>query len=190
MTVSHSRATIATAILLFVISVLMVGGGVLYIFSRQPPSPVIVLHSSVRTSMITVYITGAVTRPGMYQIAASARIIDLLNAAGGPLTGADLQQVDLAQSLTDGEEIVVPRIGEAVTLSQTNGSSTQTILLNVNTASAAELHAQLHMSLKMANTIVAYRAKHGPFRAITDLLHVPISSRTLKRIQPMITLGG
>ncbi len=188
---TQSRASIWTAAALFFLSLLMVGGGVLYILSRQPAAPISIIHGSVHPAMITVYITGEVERPGVYQVTANARIVDLMNAANGPLADADLQQVDLAQSLTDGEEVIVPRIGQTLTTASGNtGTTTQTTLLNINKATAAEMHTQLRMSLKMANSIVAYRTKHGPFHNIADLLHVPISTRTLKRITPLITLGG
>jgi len=62
-------------------------------------------------ALVTVYVTGDVARAGVYSLPSGSRAVDALKAAGGASGGADLVTVNLAEPLTDGEEIVVPAIG-------------------------------------------------------------------------------
>jgi competence protein ComEA len=130
---------------------------------------------------IQAYILGAVVRPGVYTLTAGARVHDLVQAAGGLLPGADLTRVDLAARVADGQEIYVPRVGEAVPV-EVGG------LINLNTATAQELYDALGISLTTARRIVAYRAAHGPFTAVSQLLLVPISRTTYDRIKYLVTV--
>jgi len=57
---------------------------------------------------LTVYVAGDVVHSGVYALAPGARGVDALKAAGGPGGDADLVAVNLAEPLTDGEELVVP----------------------------------------------------------------------------------
>jgi hypothetical protein len=65
---------------------------------------------------ITNYILGDVASPGVYTLAAGARVQDLVEAAGGARADADMTQVNLAARLADGQEVYVPRVGESVPL--------------------------------------------------------------------------
>lgn len=130
---------------------------------------------------VTAYILGDVAAPGVYTLAADARVQALVAAAGGALSDADLARVDLAARVVDGQEVYVPRVGETIPL--TLGGK-----VNINVASANDLHNALRLQLAIANRIVAYRAAHGPFTAISQLLLVPISRATYDRIKPLITV--
>jgi competence protein ComEA len=112
----------------------------------------------------------------VYTLAAVARVSDLVQAAGGLTPDADLTRVDLAAHVADGQEVYVPRIGEVVP-ADLNG------LVNLNVATAQELHDALGISLEIAQRIVAYRTAHGPFTAVSQLLLVPISRSTYDRIK-------
>ena len=63
--------------------------------------------------MVVVHVAGAVARPGLYELAAGARVADALEAAGGPAADADVDRVNLAQPLVDGSRLSVPRMGES-----------------------------------------------------------------------------
>lgn len=58
---------------------------------------------------VKVHVTGSVNKPGVYQLASSARVIDAVNAAGGATSSADLQRINLAQTIIDAEQVFVPR---------------------------------------------------------------------------------
>src|SRR5207249_12312202 len=104
-------------------------------------------NTSANTSgEIQVYIVGAVKHPGVYSLSADARVYQLLQAAGGPLPKANLVTLNLAATLTDGEEVYVTIIGEIPPTyiggvpgppgSNIIGSPTTGQLVNINTASA------------------------------------------------------
>lgn len=133
------------------------------------------------TSTIEAYVLGAVARPGVYTLSAGARVRDLVQSAGGLTPDADLVRVDLAAHVVDGQEVYVPHVGELM-------PAAVGALVNLNSASAADLHAALGISLTIALRIVAYREAHGPFTAVSQLLLVPISRSTYDRIKYLVTV--
>lgn len=145
---------------------------------------------------IVVYVSGAVAHPGVYALPPNARVADALAAAGGPLDGADLTQVNLARRLVDEEQVHIPRPGETplaaptpllrTTTAPASGASGP---ININTASAAELDALPGIGPGYAERIVAYRESHGPFATIEEIQNVPgIGPATFARIKDMITV--
>jgi competence protein ComEA len=126
-------------------------------------------------------ILGAVAQPGVYTLVDGARVRDLVQTAGGLLPDADTTRVDLAAPVANGQDIYVPHIGETVPADLTG-------LVNINTASADDLHLALGISLDIARRIVAYRATHGNFTAVSQLLLVPISRSTYDRIKYLVTV--
>lgn len=140
--------------------------------------------------VVVVQAAGAVIRPGVYRVAAGARVADLVAAAGGPAPEADLDAVALAAKLADGQRVYVPRRGEAVAagevagagvLGGAGGAGTGTAAggspspgapLDLNLATAQQLDLLPGVGPATAAAIVAYRAKHGPFRAVEELLEV------------------
>ena len=58
---------------------------------------------------VRVHVTGAVRRPGVYELPSNGRVVDALEAAGGASADADLEAINLAQTLLDTEQILVPR---------------------------------------------------------------------------------
>ncbi len=133
------------------------------------------------SSAIHAYLLGAVQAPGVYALTDGARVSDLVRAAGGLLPDADAARVDLAARVADGQEIYVPRVGEVVPPDLSG-------LVNLNAASAQDLHDALGISLDVARRIVAYRATHGTFTAVSQLLLVPISRATYDRIKYLVTV--
>jgi competence protein ComEA len=133
------------------------------------------------TGQIQVYVLGAVVTPGVYVLAPDARVHDLLAAAGGTTDDADLARVALAAGLRDGQTIYVPHAGESVPL-LLGGK------LNLNTADEHDLHNGVGVSLDIARRIVAYRAVHGQFTAVSQLLLVPISRTTYDKIKDLVTV--
>lgn len=152
---------------------------------RQPAQPAISISgpgtNSAANASVTAYILGDVVAPGVYTLATGARVQALVAAAGGALDDADLTRVDLAALVADGQEIYVPQMGETIPL--TLGGK-----IDINVASASDLHHALGIQLAIANRIVAYRAAHGSFTAISQLLLVPISLSEYNKIKALITI--
>jgi len=143
---------------------------------------------------IHVYVVGAVKHPGVYTLPAGARVYQLLQAAGGALSNANLVALNLAASLTDGEEVYVIVNGEIPPAYQggvpgpgTNGTATTGQPVNINTASVAEMHQNLHISSTTAQNIVNYRQQHGPYTSIDQLQQV-VSKSIYEKIKNLVTI--
>lgn len=123
---------------------------------------------------LVIHVSGAVVRPGVVRLPASARVLDAVEAAGGPTVDADLHRLNLAAPLVDGVQIRVPAIGDVVTGSPETFGLDPTVerAIDVNTATAAELERLDGVGPSIADAIVSHREEHGPFRRVEDLLAV------------------
>lgn len=121
---------------------------------------------------IYVHVLGAVEHPGLYVLDPQSRVVDALAAAGGTSEDADLRAVNLARPLSDGEQLFVPRIGEVTEQSPVAGLSADGVV-NINTASQAELETLPRIGPALAQRIIAWREANGRFRSVQDLLAVP-----------------
>ena len=126
---------------------------------------------------IAVHAAGAVARPGLYVLPGGARVADLVAAAGGPLPDSDLDQINLATRVADGDRVHVPRRGEAVRAagSTSPGGAPPTSrppAADLNTATAEQLEELPGIGPSLAKAIVDHRTRHGRFRAVDDLLDV------------------
>ena len=117
---------------------------------------------------------GAVVSPGLYKVAAGARVADVLNAAGGPTPDADLDQLNLALKVSDGDRVYVPRKGESPPpgVATAGGASGADAPVNLNTATLEQLDALPGVGPTTAQAILDYRRQHGRFRSVQDLLEV------------------
>ncbi len=153
------------------------------------PSPTNTLNSTGGT--IQVYIIGAVQHPGVYTLENNARVYQLLQAAGGTLSNANLAAINMAARLSDGQEIYLPHVGEtpiaAMSGTTSNSSSNGAALVNINTASADQLRQSLSLSSKSAQAIVNYRLQHGPFSSVDALAQV-VSKTIYDKIKDKVTV--
>jgi len=115
---------------------------------------------------IVVDVAGAVARPGVYRLAAGARIADAVIAAGGVTAEADLVAINRAAPIRDGQRIYIPRPGETVPAG--SGGSDAQLKIDVNHATAAELEALPGIGPTTAARIVRSRGGH-PFTRIEEL---------------------
>ena len=159
-------------------------------------SPTVVMPSVAPGTMILVHVAGAVRRPGLYEIAGDARIADAIDLAKGPKPIADLSALNLAEPLTDGQKIDVPRRGEDVPatapLAPVPGSTTSPVpggSININTADQIALETIPGIGPVTAQAIIAYRTEVGSFSSIEQLLEVSgIGPATLESMRPYVTL--
>jgi len=135
---------------------------------------------------LTVHIAGAVKTPGIYQLRVGARINDGVVAAGGATAQADLDSVNLAMLLSEGEQIYIPKRNEKPHIivqprftnsnnSSSLNSSTNSeskISININTATAIELEQLAGVGPSTAKAIIEFRQKNGGFKTVEDLLNV------------------
>jgi competence protein ComEA len=135
---------------------------------------------------LVVDICGAVARPGVYHVPAGARVCDLLDAAGGATSQAELSAVNLAAKLTDGQQVAVPKHGQAVVVPAGGGTSgsggaggngsgatsAPSAPVNLNLATVEQLDALPGVGPSTAQKIVDYRTANGGFRSVEDLKNV------------------
>ncbi|MDR6613197.1 ComEA family DNA-binding protein [Leifsonia sp. 1010] len=131
---------------------------------------------------LLLHVTGAVREPGLVDLPAGSRVVDAVAAAGGAADDADIAAVNLARPVADGEQLVVPRIGDPPPVGgpASSGSSAGTggaggatgAPVNLNTATPTELETLPRIGPTLAQRIVDWRAANGRFGAVTDLLKV------------------
>jgi competence protein ComEA len=141
-----------------------------------------------------VYISGAVLRPDVYRVPAAARVKDVVLAAGGLAADADVGRVNLAEHVADAQHIHIPREGEAEpapALADDNTEpASQGALVNLNTASAAELDGLPGIGPAILQRIEEYRTTNGPFQSVEDLRKVKgIGPALFAKIAPLVTVG-
>ncbi|MFN8474153.1 MAG: ComEA family DNA-binding protein [Anaerolineae bacterium] len=141
-----------------------------------PPSP------SPLPTTITVYVNGAVTHPGVYTLPEGSRVVQALTAAGGLTGAADADGLNQARPLHDGEQVYVPArgtpppplVGPAGAASPAGKATAATGgVVNLNTATKEELDALPGVGAVLADRIIQYRQKNGPFQRPEDLKKVP-----------------
>ena len=189
----HPREVVALAALA---TLLVAGAGLAYVRSRPaaaiaPNSVASVVAEPSAPAEILVHVAGAVRRPGVYALDEGARVIDAIVAAGGLSRKADGTAINMARMLSDGEQVLVPRRAPPAQGSAQPGSSggSAGVLVNINTASAAELESLPGIGPVLAQRIVDYREQHGPFRTLSDLQKVSgIGPKTFESIEPHITV--
>ena len=148
-------------------------------------------HSEVSSapvaSEIYVHILGQVARPGLYALPDGARAVDAVAAAGGFTPTADAAGVNLARFVSDGEQIVVPAIGEAPAGAAPGIAGDGKV--NLNTADADALDTLPGVGPATAQKILAWREQHGRFEAVEDLLDVGgIGEAKLDAIRDLVTV--
>jgi competence protein ComEA len=157
--------------------------GVIYLL-RRPEARVIAIttpgpHVTIPGPPIKVQVSGAILEPGVYSLDAGSRVSDALDAAGGARADANLDDLNLALKLEDGDGILVPtRVPGIESPPWTPISSDSTKVatpkskININTATIEQLDTLPRIGPTLAQRIVDYRAQNGPFERIEDIKNV------------------
>lgn len=175
--------------------------------SRPAPKP---------SERVYVDVAGCVRRPSLYVLPAGSRVMQAILAAGGPTAEADMDAVNLAEKITDGEKVVVPKhipdalAEEAASTPQlsahallaaklgkdaknnhsgklTTGSVEQ---IPLNTATAEQLERLPSVGPSMAERILAYRQQAGSFSKVEDLMEITgIGPKKFAKIAPFVKLN-
>jgi len=147
---------------------------------------------------VLVDVRGAVREPGVYAFWESdVRVYQAVERAGGFAEDADLERVNRAAPLRDGQVLHIPRIGEppsgedtrALSGPAAGGVRTEQLRVNPNTADVEELMRLPGIGPTRAQDIVAYREEHGPFRSVDEVQNVAgIGPKTFAKIRPYLVV--
>jgi competence protein ComEA len=147
---------------------------------------------------LEVHVAGRVKHPGLVTLAAGSRVDDAIRAAGGTTAGADLDRLNLARRVADGEQILVLGRGEAAPAAGAGGGAADggggtgagaAGPVDLNTATAEQLEALPGVGEVTAQRIIAYRTQH-PFRSVEDLRQVEgIGDRRFESLSKLVTVG-
>lgn len=137
---------------------------------------------------LVVHVGGEVEDPGLYALPPGSRVADAVEEAGGARPEADLDLLNLARPLVDGEQVLVgvpPTAGEPGGPAQGTGG-----LVDVNQADKALLETLPGVGPVIAENIIGYREEHGPFTSVDDLVNVNrIGEKMLTDLRPRVTVG-
>lgn len=182
------------------------GGGASASPSAPTPvalSPADPLSHADGAGQLVVHVAGAVHEPGVITLPDGARVADAIEAAGGATQEADLDQLNLARPVADGEQVRVPRHGEDLGQwdAVSGGGPAGTVegqaragagsggAVSLNRASATELETLPGIGSALAGRIVDYRETHGPFTSVDQLTRVPgIGQAKLEALRDQVTL--
>jgi competence protein ComEA len=160
----------------------LLAAGIIWLAASRPRGESVTLLPTATPGMLTVYINGAVATPGLYTLSEGSRVDDAVKAAGGSIPGAEMNNINLAATLVDGQQINIPGI---VDTSHVNIGR-----VNINTATVEELNSLPGIGPTTAQAIVDYRLQQGPFLIIQDIQNVPgVGPATYALIQDYINVG-
>lgn len=173
----------------------------------EPERSVAVPAGPTPTVVIVVHVSGAVTEPGVVHLTANSRVFEAVELAGGATAVADLDRVNLAAPLVDGERIHVPAMGEesapVLIPSQrpqptsspfSAGVSGPTVtptppIADLNIATQRDFEQLPGIGPATAQAIVRTREARGPFFSVDELLEVPgIGEVRLEQLRPYIVV--
>lgn len=161
--------------------------------------------SSSSSKTVTCDISGAVKHQGVYTLKNGARLQELIEAAGGTTSKAQLKAINRAVLLKDQDKIHIPYKGEKVESISTagvganssatsSGTSTNQVQengdkVNLNTADVAVLQKLTGIGEKKAEQIIAYREQNGSFKKVEDLMQVSgIGEKTFESLKDQLTI--
>ena len=156
---------------------------------------------------LIVYVCGAVSEPGVYELSSGSRVNDAVNAAGGFSEEADTTYVNLAAQISDGAKLRIPTLeeteevkGKGNVLSEelyscdktgldVDAKSDNSGLININSASEEELKTLPGIGDSIAARIVKYRQQNGKFNSIDDIMKISgIKDKLFSKIKEYITV--
>jgi len=149
---------------------------------------------------VYVQVVGQVARPGLYQVRDGDRVMDAVAAAGGFTPVADQAGINLARVVADGEQLVVPAMGEAPPAAGAGGgagsggaggagAAAPGAKVDINTADATALETLPRIGPATAQKIIDWRTKNGRFRSVQDLRSVSgIGDATFAQLEPLVTV--
>src|SRR5512133_1269122 len=163
----------ALAVAVVAVLALVLAGRMLRPGRASVPPPIHVSRTSAapKRAQLFVDVVGAVRRPGLYRVESGARVADAVARAGGTTGKAQLELLNLAALVADGEQVVVPRRGAAAVAPA--GAAAPTGPVHLNSATPEQLDALPGVGPVTAQKIIDYRTQHGGFGSVDELDAVP-----------------
>ena len=195
---------------------IVLGVGFLTLRNQTQPAPIIIQPAptvappepTATPAPMSVFVNGAVSVPGVYQLPADARVEDAVLAAGGFSAEAYSDGVNMAQLLFDGAQVYVSTMEQSAEIEQTllanpvqgqpvdsgNSGSESTISLDgvvdLNSASRADLETIPGIGPATAQSIVSYREDNGPFTDIEEVMNVSgIGEGKFEQMKDYLSVG-
>jgi competence protein ComEA len=187
------RAVRALAVVALVVAIVV---GFLVWRSRPHAEPVpavaasAVAAPSTSSATIVVSVLGRVQRPGLVRLPYGARVADAIEAAGGVLPGTDLGYLNLARKVVDGELLAIG-VGPVPSAPVTGapGGAGPPGLINLNTATVAELDTLPGVGPVLAQRIVDHRNRTGGFKSVEELREVDgVGDARFEQIKDLVTV--
>jgi competence protein ComEA len=211
-TVKHWVAFLGPRRLIGSVAGVAVAVGLGWFVMKPSPTPIEFSLPSITTTVlpltdseIHVHVVGAVKRPGVYSMPALSRVVDAVRAAGGSLPTANLEGINMAQTLMDAEQVFIPlrrtvmpratvaprhRPQPRVTSTTISQEMQESKVVNINTATATQLETLTGVGPATARAIISYRTSKGVFTKVEDLLNVPgIGPAKLAAMRNEISVG-
>ena len=145
-------------------------------------------------SHLYVDIGGEVMKPGVYEVSDGTRLFEVIDKAGGLTEDADIDGVNRAETVQDGQKIMIGRHGENPdenrdSYSANNVTDSGEGKVNINTADAAALQTIPGIGPSKADRIIEYRESEGKFNEIDDIKNISgIGNKTFESIKEYITV--
>ena len=150
--------------------------------------------SEAETTMM-VDIKGEVKKPGVYELAAGARVKEVVLLAGGFTENAEERQLNPAEKLADQQMIYVPNKEEAAEMPVMTDTPTSAAegatgaVININTADLTELQQSPGIGAAKAQAIIDYREENGGFKSVDELTEVSgIGEKTLEKLRDSVAI--
>lgn len=158
--------------------------------------------TSTAPATVVIHVAGAVARPGVVSLPAGARVVDAIDAAGGAVPEADLDRLNLAALLADGQRVLVARVGDpptpgdqpagvsgGVTPADPGAAPGAPVLVNLNTATQAQLETLPGIGPTLAQSIIAERDRRGGFTSVEQLRQVRgIGDKRFADLRDLVTV--
>ena len=196
------RQNVKSIILAFVCSLVLIIGGLFYFNKNKTEDYSGVSFSNISNETnnkdekaenrhdekIFVDVKGAVKHPGVFETTKDKRVRDLIEEAGGLLDDADTATLNLSQKVKDQMVIYVLKHGEKPKqISDGGSSSSNTDVININTANKERLMKISGVGKTKAEAIISYREKNGDFKKKEDITKVHgIGKATFEKIKDKI----
>ena len=149
------------------------------------PSPHAPASAGDNADDVVVYVSGAVASPGVLTLPANSRVIDAITAAGGTTPEADLESINLARILVDGEQIRVGVVGESPPSASAGTGTAAQACVRLASATETELQTLPGIGPALAQRIISYRATHPRLTSVEELDDVPgIGPSLIEKIRP------